>query len=245
MARKPSVWFREQDGFYYTTFRGEQTKLSRDKDEAERLFHGLHAQPPEEQRDDSRRLSVGKVCDLFLEYAQNSLDPETYKHYKSKLNRYCAHVGKGRKVADLKPFHVTTWCDAYRHWSESTRAAAIAVVLACLNWAVEQGYLSSHPLTRLKRGRYERRERILTDQERDALFAEIKDPTLRQFLRFLELTGCRPFSEAARITALDVNVAAGTITLHHHKNRKRTGKSRIIYLAPQARDGAGPYHPRP
>lgn len=234
MGRRATVWHREQDGYYYTTYRGEQQKLSQDKDEAERLFHELHAQQPPPE--DYRRYSIGKIADMFLDFSQKNHSPDTYKHYRCMLNRFCTHVGKTRLVAELKNHHVTAFMDAYRHWSESTRAAAVAVILACLNWAVEEGYLSSHPLARLKRGRYERRERILTDAERDALFAAVKDPAFRHFLRFIELTGCRPFSEAAKITAQDVNVGQGVITLKEHKNRKRTGKPRFIYLSPSARE---------
>lgn len=43
MPRKPSIWFREQTGWYMTTHRGEQVKLSRDKKEAEKAFHSLLA----------------------------------------------------------------------------------------------------------------------------------------------------------------------------------------------------------
>jgi site-specific recombinase XerD len=234
MGRRASVWFREQDGFYYTTYCGEQKKLSQDKGEAERIFHELHAQQPAPEN--VHRYSIGKIADMFLDYSEKHHDPDTFKHYKSMLNRFCAHVGKGKKVADLRPYHVTSWCDAYRHWSESTRAAAIAVLLACLNWAVEEGHLQSHPLTRVKRGRYERRDRILAPQERDALFKEVKDPNFGYFLKFLEWTGCRPFSEAAQIEAENVDLNARIVTLRNHKNRKKNGKPRIIYLCPEAKE---------
>lgn len=42
-AGKPSVWFREQDGWYYSTVAGKQIKLSQDKDQAEIEFHALLA----------------------------------------------------------------------------------------------------------------------------------------------------------------------------------------------------------
>jgi integrase len=234
LGRRASVWYREQDGWFYTTYRGEQKKLSQKKDEAERIFHELHAQQPEPEN--VHRYSIGKIADLFLDFSHKHHDPDTYKHYKCMLNRFCSNIGKGKKVADLKQHHVTIWCDAYRHWAESTRAAAIAVLLACLNWAVEEGYLQSHPLTRLKRGRYERRDRILTEKEREALFRAVTDSNFKHFLRFLELTGCRPFSEAAQIEACHVDLNNRIVTLANHKNRKKTSKPRIIYLCPEAID---------
>lgn len=235
MGRKASVWRRGENGAYYTTYQGEQLRLSEDK--AERLFHELHAKKP--PKETVGRPSVGKVCDLFLDNSERRHDPDTFKQYKSKLNRFCAHVGKATRVADLKPHHVTSWCGFCRGWSESTRAAGIACVLACLNWAVEEGHLESHPLVNVKRGRYERRERILTPDERDRLFGAVKDPGFKTYLRFLELTGCRPFSEASRITAADCDLGAGTVTLQKHKTRKKTNRSRVIFLCPEARQTVG------
>ena len=42
MPRKPSIWLREQDGFYYTTFRGKQVKLSQGEGEAEKALATAH-----------------------------------------------------------------------------------------------------------------------------------------------------------------------------------------------------------
>ncbi|HEX3146724.1 MAG TPA: hypothetical protein VHR66_01405 [Gemmataceae bacterium] len=47
MARTSIVWFRKQDGHYYTTLRGKKIKLSADKKEAKKLFHELLAKEEE------------------------------------------------------------------------------------------------------------------------------------------------------------------------------------------------------
>ncbi len=41
MARRPSVWFREQTGQFYTTVDGKQVPLGSDRAEADKLFHRL------------------------------------------------------------------------------------------------------------------------------------------------------------------------------------------------------------
>lgn len=104
-------------------------------------------------------------------------------------------------------------------------------VLTCLNWAVEQGYIPNHPLGKLKRGFHKRRERVFTVEEMEKITANVK-PEFADFLLALELTGVRPFSELATITAAMIDWREGTIGFGEHKNEKK-GKSRTIYLVPE------------
>jgi integrase len=227
MARTPGLWQRDGKGFWYTTLHGKQLKLSLDRKEAERALHELLADPPEP--DTGFRPSIGKVCDLFLDHSLRDHEPDTYRWYKWFLQSFCDRVKKGRKVCDLKVYMVTDWIDANPQW------AAVSCLLACLNWSVDQGRIKSHPLKTLKRGRTDRRERILTAEERQKIHEAVKDVSLRQFLTVLELTGARPFSELARTTARHVDLEAGTITFKKHKTVKKTRKPRVIYLADRAK----------
>src|SRR5436189_38292 len=56
-------------------------------------------------------------------------------------------------------------------WGESTRTTARSVLRACLNWAVQQGYVPANPLAKLKRGEFTRRERILSADEKRRIAA--------------------------------------------------------------------------
>jgi integrase len=148
--------------------------------------------------------------------------------HKYLLQSFCDKVGK-RRVSDLKVLHVTEWVNG-QDWNESTGCSARSTLLACLNWGVDQGYIESHPLTRLKRGSHKRRERVLTVEEREAIKAGVK-PDFRDFLFGLEQTGARPFSELATLTAAMVDWDSNTVTLKEHKTAGK-GKSRTIYLTP-------------
>jgi hypothetical protein len=107
-------------------------------------------------------------------------------------------------VADLKPGDVTTWCLKHKdRWGHNAQVTARSIVVACLNWAAEQGYLPFSPLARMKVGRMHGRERILTREGREKVLAAARNKTFRRFLLFLEQTGCRPYSEAAQITAVN------------------------------------------
>ena len=69
MPRKAGIWFREQDGWYYITFRGNQTKLSQDAKEAQAAFHALHAQEPDEEPK-GYRPSFRKLADQYLTFTE-------------------------------------------------------------------------------------------------------------------------------------------------------------------------------
>src|SRR5207253_3250410 len=85
-------------------------------------------------------------------------------------------------------------------WNESTACSNRSNLLACLNWAVQQGYIDNHPLGKVKRGAHKRRERIFTAEELEKIRGKVK-PDFADFLLALELSGARPFSELATLTA--------------------------------------------
>jgi hypothetical protein len=60
---------------------------------------------------------------------------------------------------------------------------------------------------------------------------EFVKPDFADFLRALELTGTRPFSALATVTAQMVDWADETITFAEHKNEKK-GKTRTIGSGP-------------
>lgn len=229
MARTARIWFRKATGWYMTTHRGQQIKLSKDKAEATKAFHTLMASAADEPTEEKTgvRPAFRKIADLFLDEAKRTKEPGTYEVQKYYLQSFCDHIGK-RRVADLKVHMATEWIASHPDWGQSTCTTARSIVRACLNWAVMQGYVPANPLAKLKRGDFARRERILTKDERKRIMDAVTEH-FQDFLLALEQTGCRPFSEMARVTAELVDFEAGSITLAKHKNAKK-GKARTIYL---------------
>jgi integrase len=78
-----------------------------------------------------------------------------------------------------------------------------------------------------------RRERMLTQAEVDTVLASCK-AHWKDYLTVLHLTGMRPFSEAARLTAEDLDRDRKRAVLVKHKTSEKTGKPRVIYFAPAA-----------
>ncbi len=235
MARQPSVWFREHDGYYYTTYRGKKVKLARTKREADKAFHTLLA-TADEPGPVGYRPTFRKLADLYLDFTQQTKHERTYQHQRHYLQSFCDCVGT-KRAADLKPGDVTVWILKHKgRWGHNTQVTVRGLVVACLNWAVQEGHLPFSPLARMKVGQTHSRERILTKEERAKVLAAVRhNRTFELFLRFLEQTGCRPYSEAAQITADMIDWEAESITLVKHKNARK-GKRRVIYLTPEAAD---------
>lgn len=227
------MWQRKGTPWFYTTIDGKQIRLSKDKKEAERMLHAILAQPDEEPVEEiSACPSYRKIVDLFLDEAQREKGEETYRVQKRILQSFLDTLRKGIRIVDLKPLHVSQWFQKHPTWGGSYRTHCRKIVKASINWAATQGYISrGHPITLMPTGKYDRRERILTAEERQKIREDVRGD-FADFLYALEQTGARPFSEIGKVTAADANLAEGTLTLSEWKNKKKTGVSRVIYMTP-------------
>lgn len=257
MGRPGKPWRRTEDGWYYAKINGKQEKLSPVYEEALELFHALKQQASRQQARQRRErernqgpgararkllITVEQVIKLYLEAGKVTKEEVTLTSQSLYLWSFCNHVsGDGNsscRVHSLLGDDLDGWCRAMSpRWGPSTQAAARAAVLSALTWAVRAGHILENPFAGAPRGVMERRDRILSPQEREAL-RDALSPAQRRlggmgdFLFFLEQTGCRPFSEAAKITPQHVNWQTGRIVLQKHKTRKKTRKPRTIYLTP-------------
>jgi integrase len=230
MPRPHKIWKRKGTNWYYITINGDQKRLSTDKGEAERMMHELLSKEEPEEKVPVARVPLKQLINLFLHHAKQTKEEGTFVVQTIYLQSFLDHVGKNRKVSDLKTHMGEAWLAAHPEWNQSTRCTAVSIVKACLNWGVNQDYILLNPLRKLKRGDFLRRERILTPDERQRIRDTLPE-NARDFVFTLEQSGMRPFSEVARITAAMVNFKDGIITFEKHKNSKK-GKRRVVYLTP-------------
>jgi hypothetical protein len=135
MPRPATIWQRKQDNFYYVKINGKQTKLSQDRDEAEALFYDLKAGQKDKKKrtrpaalDQIQiRITLEDPCNCFLDHAE-----KTYQNQRDYLQSFCDHVGKTKRVLDLRGSVLDDWSTS-QGWARSTQTAARAPVLACLN----------------------------------------------------------------------------------------------------------------
>ena len=209
MARQSGIWQRKRDGWWMTTLNGNQVKLSTDKKEAQKAFHALMAGPIEEAEPAaaSARPSFKKIANQYLGYTDKTQAANTFKSRRIYLQLFCDTV-KGAKAEDVRPHTLEEWIASHKAWSLSTATTVRGIVLGCYTWAEAQGYITRNPFRKVKAGKHTRRERILTADEK-ALVHGRASPPLRDFILMLDQTGCRPFSEAASMTAAMVDFEAG------------------------------------
>jgi integrase len=224
------MWQRKRDGVWMTTIHGVQHKLHKDKTEARKALNRLLGsdQPPPARRSG---MTTRKLCDDFLVRTAGGKDAATHEVQVMHLNAFCEALGH-RDPATLKVHEVEKWLSERPGWADSTKALCVTIVKAAFNWGAEQGHLSVNPIKKLKRRDTGRRERLLTPEERERIKAAVSW-RMRDFLEVLEQTGCRPFSEAAKLEAKDVDFEKGRSVRRKHKNEKK-GKTRTIYFPPKA-----------
>jgi integrase len=240
MQKKP--FFRSFDGCWYA-YRQVGTKrkqvklldkeglpirgLDREED-AFKAFCRFMSDDPAHVPEPSS-LTVAKLCDLFLDHSLRHNDARTYDWYKSYLQSFCDTFGN-MQALKVKPIHVSRWLDANPGWTTSRRCAIVALKRS-YNWANDEGLIDENPLKRVKRPQNKRRERIPTTEERQHILAAIKDEPFREFVFAMQETGARP-GEVRKVTAAHFSEENEAWILPEHKTKKKTGKSRVIYLTP-------------
>lgn len=227
MSRTSSLWFRKQNAHWYTKLNGKQLKLSEDKAEARKLLHKLLA---DDRPVSGVRVPVRRLLDTYLVKTAPEKSESRVKVQTTYFKKFCESFGH-RTAESLKPFEVNDWLDNLTV-SASTKALALSMLKAGFSWGEREGYFAASPLKAVKKRKMERRKRVLTEGEVTAFLAACK-PYWRDYFLVLSLTGMRPISEAASITAADLDHARRRAILHKHKNAK-SGKPRVIYFEPEA-----------
>lgn len=229
MARPRTIWWRTGLNCYYTTIDGKKVRLCKDLDESRRKLARILGGPPE----GGGGVTFAEVADRFLEHSRATNASATVESHERLLAGFRSHVGP-RRFCRLTEADLDEWVRKHE-WADNTRTLARSVVLACVNYGVRRLNAGPHPLPHARAGTWEKRGRVLTATQRAAVKEEIQGP-LADFVRVLELTGARPFSEVAKVTAADVDVASGKWVLREHKNRKKKRVPRATYLVPEAMD---------
>lgn len=228
MSRNSGLWQRKENRFWYTTLNGKQVKLSQDKGEARKLLHKLLA-------DDRPAQGVGFSCRKLLDtYLVKTAPDKSEKRVRLQADyfkKFCEAFGH-RRAESLKPFEVNDWVDSLAV-SDSTKAQVVAMLKAGFAWGKREGYYPLSPLAAVRYRKVARRERMLSQQEVDKVIAASR-PRWQEFFTVLYLTGMRPQSEAAQLTAEMLDRERKRAILVKHKNRRKTGRPRVIYFSQAA-----------
>lgn len=261
-------WFRESKNTWYVTKDGKPVSLrvkgSTNRTAAVGAWHRLMAlphQPPNESPPvppmQAERLAaprtaviVQDVVDAFLADAKTRCKPESMSVYRSALNRLAKRFGD-RPADGLRPHEAEAFANR-KEWSASTQNTFLSAIVTAFRWSVRAGLLATNPLHGLRKPPMGSRgaKAVLTTEQFDRLHAAA-GVAFKPYLLGLWLTGCRP-GELASMTAGHVDFENGIATLTEHKTSRKTGKSRLVFLSPEAIKlftaqavvgGAGPLFP--
>jgi integrase len=116
-------------------------------------------------------------------------------------------------------------------WGASTAHNARAVAFRVYSWAKDEGLLPLNPLAGMKRPKPPPRQRAMTDEEFNALYAQAGGP-FRDFLLALRETGARP-KELRELRWEQVQSDRWVLT--KHKTAQKVKKARVIILTEKMR----------
>lgn len=228
MGRPRGIWWRKGSACYYTTIDGVKVRLEKTLEESRlKLARILAGQQPVADRSTTFK----EVAAHFLTHSRETNEPETAEVHRLFLESFQKQVGL-RPIARLVEADLDAWLRKNATWGENTQVRARAVILACLNYGVRKLGMPPHPLSHVTAGSCSRRDRFLCPQELEKVRGAVSG-VFGEFVRALELTGARPFSEVAKVTAADVDLLKGTWTLAKWKNRRKKKIKRVIFLVPE------------
>lgn len=186
----------------------------------------------------SEEWTVARVCDVYLADLHDSANPEWAKQVENWLNDLCGYCG-ALKVSEFKKKHLRTWLQRHTTWNHNSQRNVIGSIIAAFNFCCKFDDLDVNPVAGYKKPAATPRVTAFTPEEEKALYEEA-DEALGLFIRACILTGARPYSELAKVTADHVvETPAGMYYLlrartadgkHGHKSAKKTGKDRRIML---------------
>jgi integrase len=225
MSRPNKIWFRKDIGWWMVTIGGSKIRLTAGKANrkvAEQKFHELKAvQAKPTESSDAR---VADIIDAFLAWTKIHRSPTTNRNYISYGQKFSEASGY-LKATEVRPVHVTRWVDSHK-WNQTTERNARRSIFRAFVWAVEEGLLSSNPLSGMRSPGALTRQRAMTDEE----FRILLRSSTREFkivLFSLRVTGCRP-SELRSLTWDEVS--DDRWTLKQHKTFHKTHRARVVYL---------------
>ena len=117
-------------------------------------------------------------------------------------------------------------------WANATERTAIATVRQILNWGVKQKLIASHNMADFELPTQTAREFTVSAKLHKKIMGKVSQ-RIGWFIEALRLTGCRP-GELRAVQLKHIAPDFGSFTLRVHKNSRKTGKPRTVFLTKAA-----------
>jgi len=176
-------------------------------------------------------MTFSELSKKFLAWCKKHQAPRTHEWYENYITMFNAYEGVAdTAVMDLKPFQVQEWIDSYGDkWGNNYAGGAVVAIKRIYNWGMEQGYVESNPIARMKKASPKRRDIYMTPADYDKIMTLLKpsDP-FKDLFQFVWFSGCRP-QEARHIEARHIELEKERIVFPVEESKGKKAK-RIIYV---------------
>jgi integrase len=228
MAQRSGIWYRADRRVWCGRVNGRVVAFGPDEGEARRRWRAATGQ--------GGGLTCDELVKRWLDWQEarvsaGRLAPESLAIYRQQSKPFAKWAGS-RLAASVGGPDVLAWANGHAGWSIATRAIYGRLAGQVFRWAVGQGLLSRSPMAGLSPSTPQPRRRWVTPEDAAAVIAACRSEAMRDLLRFLWATGCRP-GEAYRLTLAECDLDAGVAVMARHKC-SRTGRARLIPLPPVA-----------
>jgi integrase len=186
----------------------------------------------------SGKWTVARVFDVYLADLHQSANPDWAVQVERWLNDLCAYCG-ALNVSEFKKKHLRIWLQRHTTWNHNSQRNVIGSIKAAFNFCCKFDDLDVNPVAGYQKPTATPRVIAFSPEEEQAMYDEA-DEAFGQFIKACILTGARPYSELAKITADHVvETPQGMYYLlkarsadgqQGHKTGKKTGRDRRIML---------------
>jgi integrase len=195
--------------------------------------------PSDEGRDVRQAITVPQVVDLFIanlvsRVATGDYTPQALGDATRDLLRFAARYPQ--PLEQCRQHDLTAWLNENTQWkATSTKKRIVSTLLGCFNWALDEELIDRNPYRnpRILRGVPNHIRRPAEAREYIALMQHTTSRPMRQALFVLRRTGMRTCEmRELRWDEVFLDAIVPHICKQKHKNRRRTGKPRLIGLDP-------------
>ena len=196
MARQNKIWWYKERKCFYVNINSKRHRLDPDRKKAEKMFHKLKSQEPQEVEPDS----VGEVLDAFIGWNYENRAKRTADRYKDFCQEFVFDICKETRVehrdmlvSELSPRHVSQWLSTKPQWNNTTKHNAIGALIRAFNWGIRNHGIKRNPLQGMEKPKPNRRTDILAPGEFESIIGHYEegDP-FRDLVTVSYDTGCRP-----------------------------------------------------
>lgn len=226
------------------------------RNEAKSLRHQVEAgiDPLEEKRAKAEAETVGEMLNDYIASARFAENTETTQKYNiSRIEHHLKPLLGKRYLDELTKEHVRRAFASIRDGKTAktiktgprglarvkggpgAARMCIRLLRVALNWAIEEGKISTNPASGIQIGQDKSREAIINPDQYKEIFETITrmeeerrlQSHIADAIRVIALTGARR-SEIAQLTW--DSVKDGKLVIQNHKTQKKTNKPRLIAL---------------